>query len=86
MIAAASSSERPAIISVATEEVAIEAGQPDVRKDAAATRSSSPSRSTRKNSRMESPHTGLVTKPSASASAITPALRGCSKWSISVGL
>ena len=40
----------------------------------------------RRNSRIESPHTGLVTKPSAWASIIAPALRGCSKWSISVAL
>ena len=66
-------------------ERAIEAGQPEVRNEAAAMRGSS-SPSSRMKIRIESPQTGFVTNASASASAISPALRGRSKWSISVEL
>ena len=70
----------PLIISVAMEEVAMAEPQPKVLNFTSVITSPSIFRYIF----MMSPHLGLPTWPTPSAFAISPTLRGCSKWSITL--
>ena len=80
--ASASSTVMPLIISVAVEDVAIAAAQPNVLNFT----SVMTLLSIFKNIFMMSPHLGLPTSPTPSAFSISPTLRGFAKWSITFAL